>query len=480
MPPEENAPQAVREQPDAPLGPDGEQSGREPGKASAWALLRPLVLRLHFYAGVLVAPFILVAAVTGLLYVYTPQLEQAVYADQLRVTAQGERIPLGEQVAAASAEHPEGVLSAVRPGDGPEDSTRVLFDVDGYPESFMLGVFVDPYTGEVLGSLDSYGSSGALPVRSWIDVLHRNLHLGDFGRLYSELAASWLWVVALGGVALWVGRRRSQARVRRVLAPEPGATGRRRTMSWHGSVGVWALLGLFALSATGLTWSTYAGENVTAVRAALDWRTPAVSTELPSGGSGATGVDVGVDRVLEAARAEGLDGPVEVVYPASAAEGYKVTQTRKQWPTQQDSVTVDPATGEVVDVVRFEDFPVMAKLSRWGVDVHMGLLFGLANQLALTALALAVVAMVFWGYRMWWQRRPTTGSGFAMGRPFPRGAWRRLPWWVKAATVVVAVGVGFLLPVLGVSLLFFLAVDVLVGAWHRGRARDGAIQGEKK
>jgi hypothetical protein len=27
--------------------------------------------------------------------------------------------------------------------------------------------------------------------------------LGDIGRLYSELAASWMWVAALGGIALW-------------------------------------------------------------------------------------------------------------------------------------------------------------------------------------------------------------------------------------------------------------------------------------
>ncbi len=29
------------------------------------------------------------------------------------------------------------------------------------------------------------------------------LLLGDSGRLYSELAASWMWVAALGGIALW-------------------------------------------------------------------------------------------------------------------------------------------------------------------------------------------------------------------------------------------------------------------------------------
>jgi hypothetical protein len=33
-----------------------------------WAPLRPLILRLHFYAGVLIAPFLLLAAATGFLY----------------------------------------------------------------------------------------------------------------------------------------------------------------------------------------------------------------------------------------------------------------------------------------------------------------------------------------------------------------------------------------------------------------------------
>ncbi|MFP3374332.1 PepSY domain-containing protein, partial [Pseudomonas sp. SIMBA_068] len=36
-----------------------------------------LFRRLHFYIGLFIAPFIFVAALTGTLYVLTPQLEQA-------------------------------------------------------------------------------------------------------------------------------------------------------------------------------------------------------------------------------------------------------------------------------------------------------------------------------------------------------------------------------------------------------------------
>ena len=54
----------------------------------------PLLLRLHFYAGLLVAPFLLVAALTGLAYTFTPQMENVVYADELTVTETGAARPL--------------------------------------------------------------------------------------------------------------------------------------------------------------------------------------------------------------------------------------------------------------------------------------------------------------------------------------------------------------------------------------------------
>ncbi|RKS06742.1 putative iron-regulated membrane protein [Nocardiopsis sp. Huas11] len=478
--PEHPEPPSAEDRTDAPApGAAAPRTGARP----TWSALRHLLLRLHFYAGILVAPFVVVAALTGLVYIYTPQLEQALYAEQLRVEPGDGAVSLERQAAAAAEAHPDARLSAVRPAEAPDESTRVLMSADGLPDGHLLAVFVDPHDGAVLGDLTSYGSSSSLPVRSWLAELHRSLHLGDAGRLYSELAASWLWVVALGGVILWTARRRREHRLRRTLLPDASATGRARTMSWHGSVGVWALAGLALITATGLTWSQYAGGNITQIRAALDWQTPALSTAAvidhhghsghgDHAGHGAPATDL--DAALAAARSAGLDGPVEIGVPQEDGAPYTVAQTVRGWPVQQDQVAVDPADGTVVEELRFDDFPLMAKLSNWGIGFHMGLLFGLPNQLLLTALALSVAAMVFWGYRMWWQRRPTRGGAFAWGRPVPRGAGHDLPWWCVALVAACAVGVGVLLPVLGVSLLCFLAVDAALGLHHRRRGRPHA------
>ncbi|MFF2851756.1 PepSY-associated TM helix domain-containing protein [Streptomyces sp. NPDC058001] len=457
------------------------------------SVLRPLVLRLHFYAGVFVAPFLLVAAVTGLLYAGSFQAEKFVYADQLRVPVGAERLPVSEQIAAAREARPEGTISAIRPSPEPGATTRVLLTgVPGVAEGHTLAVFVDPYTGNVLGALESYGSTGALPLRTWIDELHRDLHLGESGRLYSEFAASWLGVITAGGLVLWFSRRRARRTVR-------GSSGRRRSLALHGTVGAWAAAGLLFLSATGLTWSTYAGANIDDLRTALGHSTPSVSATLPGtsapssdgdhGDHGTTGgatndgdTDTGtrtrtgtdVDAVLNAARGEGLSDPVEIVPPADSSSAYVVRQIQRSWPEKQDSVAVavDPGSGDatVTDTLRFADYPVLAKLTRWGIDAHTGNLFGLANQIALALLALALIFLILWGYRMWWQR----GRGAAFGRPVPRGAWSRVPPYVLVPCAAGVAVLGYFVPLLGIPLAVFLTVDVILGeiAHRRGRRAD--------
>ncbi|MGW6570008.1 PepSY-associated TM helix domain-containing protein [Streptomyces sp. NPDC054975] len=442
-----------------------------------WSALRPLVLRLHFYAGVLIAPFLLVAAASGLLYALSFQAEKIVYAHELEVPVGDKVLPLSQQVHAATKVNPNGTVTAVWPSAEDGATTRVLMADPDVEEGKSLAVFVDPYTAEVRGQLPSYGSSGALPLRTWIDELHRDLHLGDLGRNYSELAASWLWVIALGGLLLWLGRRRKNRRA--LFVPERGPKSRRRTLSWHGTVGLWAVVGLVMLSATGLTWSRYAGENIGAVQDQLGGATPTVSATLDSGAAGGSseheghdmgghtaapkGPDVGIDKVTAAAAAKGIEGKISVVLP-SEGKGYVVKETDAQFPVHLDSVAVNPADGTVMDELRFADYPVLAKLTRFGIDIHMGVFLGLFNQLALAALTLALILLIVWGYRMWWLRRP--------GRPVARGTWRKVPPTMMLPLLAATALVGWFVPMLGLSLVAFLVVDLALGLVARLRARS--------
>lgn len=448
----------------------------------------PLVLRLHFYAGILVAPFLVVAALTGLAFVFSPQLDSLVYADELRVEvgAQPAR-PLAEQVVAAQAAHPDGDLASVIPPVEATDTTKVVFNVPELGEK-QHTVYVDPYTNKVRGTLVTW--FGETPLMTWLDDLHRNLQLGVVGRHYSELAASWLWVVVLGGLFLWLRRQwTGRRKLRRTALPDLAAkVGVRRTRSWHAATGVWLAVGLLVLSATGLTWSRYAGGNFDILQDGFNAHSPTLDTALPgastagtrdSGGhheGGATAAGdfnvSDVDQVALIARHAGVDGKVEISPPAEPGTAWTVVQDDPVWPYGWDRAAVDPATGTVLATSEFADWPLLAQLSKLGVAFHMGDLFGVVNQIVLAALAIGLLCVIVWAYRMWWQRRPTRADRTALlGAPPARGAWRQAHPLVAVLALILAVAVGWALPVLGGTLAAFLLFDLALGGVRRWRTR---------
>jgi uncharacterized iron-regulated membrane protein len=430
---------------------------------------RAFIIRLHFYIGLFVGPFILVAIVTGTLFVLTPQLEAALYADQLQGQT-GVPQPLAAQAQAARAHiGPEPRLFAVRPAPEQGATTRVMFTQPGLGDSESRAIFVDPVSLEIKGDLIVYGTSGNLPFRTTLDYLHRHLLLGEIGRTYSELAASWLWIAALGGIFLWSGRGRS--------APNTRFSPRRL----HGTFGIWLAVGLLFLSVTGLTWSRWAGDRIDHARSALGWVTPSVSTELAPGPRANVSehaahiqADAAVsvpdaadpasllDTVWTVAREAGIDSSSVEIRPAKPGKAWLVREYDRSWPTQVDTLAVDPRTMTIASRADFETFPLLAKLIRWGIDAHMGILFGLPNQIVLAALGLALITTIALGYLSWWRRRPSPGA-------LPRtviGSWNRLSWPVRGAAAAVAALLGWALPVMGVSLALFILIDAL-----RWRAR---------
>ena len=170
------------------------------------------------------------------------------------------------------------------------------------------------------------------------------------------------------------------------------------------------------------------------------------------------------DGVLAAARQAGISAERLEIRPAkSPAQAWTVNEIDRQWPTQVDSAAIDPHGYRVVDVVRFADFPLVAKLTRWGVDAHMGVLFGLPNQLLLAAFGLGLSLMILWGYRMWWLRRPAAPAQHPAQTL--SAAFAALPGLPRLLVLLVAAGLALALPVMGISLLLFLAADLW--RWRR-------------
>lgn len=433
-----------------------------------------LLLRLHFYSGIFVGPFILVAALSGAIYAAAPTIEKVAYQHELTAPVSATSMPLSDQVTAAesyiAASHPGDILVGVKPAPKPGATAQVLFTEKGLMDYQNRTIFVDPGTGDVRGDLLSYGT--VLPVGTWADVLHRTLFLGNFGKTYIELAASWLGIISVAGLGLWLIRIRKARAKRELVVPNSTLKGRRRILSWHASTGVWLLLGAVFLSATGITWSQFAGNNVSSLRSALSWQSPELATTVPSADASAGSVDpVMFDTVLAKARSVNIHSTqVEVDVPTEAGQAWVVSEIKRSYPTAVNTVAIDGDTLKVVGQTDFADYSIPAKLARWGIDTHMGLMWGLPNQILLFVTALGIATMVVFGYVMWWQRRPTRGPRPGrMGKAPAPGALARAPWWGVAIAVAFSILVGAFLPEFGITLLGFVLVDTIVTARKTAR-----------
>lgn len=226
-----------------------------------------------------------------------------------------------------------------------------------------------------------------------------------------------------------------------------------------------------------MTWSQLAGDRIDQFRNAVGWITPAVSLKLDTN-LGTTSheahhehgemamepnaVPVGsyidqFDEVNRVSREAGIDSAMlEIRPPRAADQAWLVREYDRSWPTQVDTIAIDPRDMKVISRADFETFPLIAKLIRWGIDIHMGVLFGIANQIVMVLLGVSIITMIIYGYRIWWQRRPPAG---AMPRTLIQ-SWSRLTVAYRVSIVVTAVVIGWALPMIGFSLILFLLADL--------------------
>ncbi|MBC2680851.1 PepSY domain-containing protein [Corynebacterium sp. 4HC-13] len=469
--------------------PETEKSTRPRRSDSAWF---SAFSRIHFIAGIFIAPLIFIAAFSGFFYAFAPSLEQLVYKDEITATSGTAAQPLGDQIAAARKVYPDLSIKGVqvaedtKVGDVPQTNTRVLFkDSSLESSSYTHAVFVDPGDLSIKGDLIQYGSSSALPLRTWLSNGHRRLWLGDPGRIYSETAASWLGPLAVSGLALWLINRRRRSNQANTRKPRRGS--RRLASQRHSFIGVIAVPGLLFLCLSGLTWSLVAGTNITNVRSQLDWMPPKPSTSLsassdatPSqpadphaehgghgpdqslpahrGNANATSSDSQAETVLESARQAGdLTGTLELTPPANNDSAWVASEIRQPYKLHNDTVSVNGNTGEITDRIPFSSWPIAAQASAWIIQLHMGMLFGIYTQIALGLLALAILALVIYGYTMWFKR----GRGSRAGSLPAPIVWSELPVWARVVIPLVLLAYCIVAPLFAVSLVVFAVISLI-------------------
>lgn len=434
--------------------------------------LHRLFWRVHFWAGLITAPIVLFAAFTGLLYVFTPQIEAIVHASVDRVPVGAARAPLDRQIAAAQAAMDGARLRALVPAFEAGETTQVYFaappsahaghtmpgdkagrsDHDhGLPQGRIA--YVDPYTGQVVGHLAEMDR-----FKTWAKKLHSSALQGNGWRWLIELAASWMLVMFATGLYMWWPRSQAAGGPGwRALVPRLGR-GRTTWRDFHASLGLVMSAVLMVVLVTGLTWSRHTGENFRAAQEALGQASPKAPKNLrslPMEGR----APLSVQTVFETARANAPEVQMQLTPPKGDGGVWRIENFDRGQPQKRFALVLDAGSGAVLFRSGWQDFPIVPKATAVGIPFHRGE-FGVWNQALLALAALVAIFSVASGAVMWWRRRPARRVGVpAVSLQHVRTVPVYL--WLLCAAMAWS------MPVFGISLAVLVGAELAAAAWRR-------------
>lgn len=427
------------------------------------------VWRWHFYAGLIVIPFLIVLAATGLIMLYGSTVESALGP---RHTVQSEpHVPLTAQAEAAVAAVPGGSLKMLVLSASETTANRFVVESGGRAHV----VTVDPTTGTVLGAIvqdDTW--------YNWAKGIHGTLLIGTAGDRILEIVAGLGIVLVLTGLYLWWPR--NGRALRRALMPDFTAGGRTTLKDLHASVGFYISIVLLFFLLSGLAWTDIWGGRIVQAWSTFPaerWNAPLSDethahmnhgpskevpwaleqTPMPASGSsaGVTGMPEGtpvtLDSVAAFARAIGFAEQFRVNVPRDATGVYTISADSMDGDTASATgdrtVHVDRYTGRILGEVGFADYSPGGKAMAVGIALHQGNL-GILNIALNVLFCLAVLLLSATGALMWWKRRPA--GQFGVPR-YPRD------FRVPLAILVIGALVCLAFPLTGLAVLAFAVVD---------------------
>lgn len=429
------------------------------------------VWRWHFYAGLMVLPFMILLSVTGGLYLFRDEIDGLVHRDLKQVVSRETPVQAPSAwIDAALAARPDTALKINMPAT-PDASAEVVVKT---AEGERRSVYVDPYDSRVLGEL---------PDRGTVMWIVRRLHsLAEFGTVANgviEIVGGWSILLVGTGFYLWWPRKQAGG----VLTVRGTPRHRVFWRDLHAVTGAVAGLAIGFMSLSGMPWSVFWGAKVNEWANSSNYGYPAglyvdvpMSDEHLAHANGPTAWSLEQAKMPESVPASGepigIDEAAAIVDRLGVAPGYALSlpgsptgvYSAAVYPddlSKQRVVHLDQYSGKPLLDMSYADYGPAAKAMEWGINVHMGQEFGLANQLLMLAVCLAILLMSVSAGVMWWKRRPKGSLGIPPAPSDPS---------VMRGLIALMAMVGLIFPLVGASLLAMVLLD-LAFARRRPRTR---------
>ncbi|MEH2079176.1 MAG: PepSY-associated TM helix domain-containing protein [Nostoc sp.] len=356
--------------------------------------IRDWTFYIHRYLGLIVALLSIIIGLTGSLLVFEREIDQFLVSQQFgQVIPQGQRLPVEsvvETVKTAYASQPELKLSSII--TLPDAHLPYVVRLEA-PDDKRTQVFVNPYTGAIMGSREWERTLIGFTFK-----LHYELLAGKIGEIIIGIAALFLFILSITGIILWPGWRKLILGFKIKWNAHP----KRTNFDIHKVAGIIAAVFLTMIAFTGVCWNFW-DFSQPAIYAATFTPIPPTPVSQPIKGKS----PLGLDEILKKADAA-LPGAITIYMslPQTPEGVFRVGKKQLQETDEygRSQVYLDQYTGKVVQLknglepsradVVFNSFSPM----------HYGTFGGLPTRILYIFVGLSPLILSITGFVMWWYR----------------------------------------------------------------------------
>lgn len=373
--------------------------------------MRRNILRVHRWAGIALAGFLVIAGVTGSFLAFHHELDAAIAPELHRVTPAAERASLDDIAARIEAAHPALVVGYfVFPVDA-DRALRVVLNTREAAEAGRLDregaqhaeVHVDQYSGHLLGER-RWGEVGATRAHivPMVYRLHMSLFAGTVGQWITGIVAA-LWIGAMVvGLFLAFPRLRHW---RTAVGVKWRSSRARLLFDLHRTVGVAGFVVLVVTAFTGLYMNL--PSVIEPAVAALSPFTQRPASVRPAGVPRADVWRIGWEAAYASARRLEPSHPLAVIGRVEARGYYQVRFMPPDDIMDAGTIRffVDGRDGQVLG--RFDDRAgtLGDQIRIWQFPLHSGQGFGLPGRILVCIAGALPLLLVVTGLWLWLRRR---------------------------------------------------------------------------
>jgi uncharacterized iron-regulated membrane protein len=358
--------------------------------------LQNLIFSLHRYLGLGVGLILVIVGLTGSLLVFVPEIDAQIVQQRFGyVTSQEQPIApdkLVETVKIAYANHSDWKINQVQMVSNlPYYTVRLK-----RPDETQWEVFVNPYTGKVMG--DRQRETAFF---SRILDLHYALLSGEIGTIIVGIAALLLFILSITGIMLWPGWRKLISGFKIKWNAHP----KRLNYDLHKVAGIITAAFLAVIAFTGFCWNFYDQTTPIIYAATLTPKPPEVTSTIVKGQASLSLSEAlrQSDLALPEAITTFINLPIE---PDTVFEFYKKVPGDSE--DFNSYVKVDQYSGKVLDLQDGRVAKLGDRILNSFTPLHYGTFGGISTRILYVFVGLAPTVLLVTGFVMWRYRRRRT------------------------------------------------------------------------